>query len=169
MADRYPSRLLLNSICAIVAFFIFGIAVFSDGMLSFLVDSGFGERSGPLVASMILFLLPSVGMGVVSPFAVKLATHSVSSLGRSAGTLYSLSTMGSIAGTLLTTFVFIPTLGLAIILKLLAAVMLLAAVVTMPFARRRDAFVWLIAATATTAVRTSPAVRLTAYTTSVPV
>ena len=147
VADRYPSRLLLNSICAVVALSMFGIALFSHGVSERLVESGFGEQSGPFVASLVLFLPPSVGMGVVSPFAVRLATHSVSSVGRSAGTLYALSTVGSIAGTLLTTFILIPLLSLTAILKGLALVLLLAAVLTMPFWKpfwkRPSAVMWL--------------------------
>ena len=63
-----------------------------------LVEADWGEQSGPLVASLVLFLPPSLGMGMVSPFAVRLATQSVSSVGKVAGTLYALSTAGSIAG-----------------------------------------------------------------------
>ena len=48
---------------------------------------------------------------MVSPFAVRLATHTVASVGKTAGTLYALSTLGSIAGTMLTTFVLIPSIG----------------------------------------------------------
>ena len=98
-----------------------------------------GEKAGPLVASAALFLLPSVGMGVVSPFAVRLATHAVTSVGQTAGTLYALSTFGSIAGTMLTTFVLIPALGAGAILKGLAIALLATAVATYPFASRRAA------------------------------
>ena len=59
-------------------------------------------------------------MGVVSPFAVRLATHTVASVGKTAGTLYALSTFGSIAGTMITTFVLIPSMGAGTILKGLA-------------------------------------------------
>ncbi len=167
VADRYPSRLLLNSICVAVALSIFGIAFVSKGISAWLVGSGFGEQSGPFAASIVLFLAPSVGMGMVSPFAVRLATRSVSSVGRSAGTLYALSTMGSIAGTLLTTFVLIPLFGLTVILKGLAVVLLLAAAVTMPFRepfwKRPEAIVGgilLVAVTIGCVLRTVPRTRL---------
>ena len=97
---------------------------------------GFGEKSGPFLASRVLFLLPSIGMGMVSPFAVRLATHTVASVGKTAGTLYALSTLGSIAGTMLTTFVLIPWIGAGTILKGLATALLATAVVTFPFGSR---------------------------------
>lgn len=132
LADEYPSRILLNSVCGIVSLLIFGIALLSNDICGWLVSLGLGEQSGPFVASLILFLLPSVGMGMVSPLSVRLATHSVLSVGKIAGTLYALSTLGSIAGTLLTTFLLIPLFGLSAILKGLAALLLLSACITLP-------------------------------------
>ncbi len=136
IADRYPSRLLLHFICACAALSIFAIAFVSDGVSSWLVELGLGEQSGPLVASLVLFLLPSVGLGIVSPFAIRLATISLHSVGRSAGTLYALSTLGSIAGTLVTTFLLIPQFGVTSILKAAALLMLVTAGVTVRFWQR---------------------------------
>lgn len=132
IADEYPSRMLLNSVCGVVSLLIFSIALLAHSICGWLVSLGLGEQSGPFVASLILFLPPSIGMGMVSPLSVRLATHSVLSVGKIAGTLYALSTLGSIAGTLLTTFVLIPLFGLSAILKGLAAVLLVAACVTLP-------------------------------------
>ncbi len=97
-----------------------------------LVNTGLGERGGPLVASMLLFLPPSVGMGMVSPFAIRLATESVTSVGKSSGTLYAISTAGSIVGTLLTTFVLIPLIGVSAILRGLGLLLLLVSILTLP-------------------------------------
>ncbi len=136
IADQHPSHVLLSSICALVALLIFALAAIANGLCGALVAAGLGERSGPLVASMLLFLPPSVGMGMVSPFAIRLATQSVASVGKISGALYALSTAGSIAGTLLTTFVLIPLIGVSAILKGLALVLLLASVLTVPFWKR---------------------------------
>ena len=87
IADKHPSHALLNSICILVSLLIFAIAVLAHGLCGSLVDAGLGEQSGPLVASMLLFLPPSVGMGMVSPFAIRLATQSVSTVGKISGAL----------------------------------------------------------------------------------
>ncbi|HMO86489.1 MAG TPA: fused MFS/spermidine synthase, partial [Lacipirellulaceae bacterium] len=137
LADRRPSRALLNGIVIAVAASMFGIAAWARPVSEAIVHQQLGEKAGPLVASAALFLLPSVGMGVVSPFAVRLATHAVTSVGQTAGTLYALSTFGSIAGTMLTTFVLIPALGAGAILKGLAIALLATAVATHPLASRR--------------------------------
>jgi spermidine synthase len=136
ISDRNPSRVLLNSIVLAVAAWMFFIPVIAEPVCDALLRTGFGEKSGPFLAAGVLFLLPSIGMGVVSPFAIRLATHAVASVGQTAGTLYALSTLGSIAGTMLTTFVLIPTFGASAILTGLAATLLLTAALTFPFRSR---------------------------------
>lgn len=132
LADECPSHLMLNSICIGVALWIFGIAIFGPALCVSLVESGMGEQSGPLVASLILFLAPSIGMGMVSPFAIRLATSSLATVGQVSGALYALSNTGSILGTMVTTFVLIPFVGLAAILKGLGVVLLVVAIITAP-------------------------------------
>jgi len=139
IADHYPSQALLNSICVAVSLLIFAIALLSRGLCGALVDAGLGEQFGPLVAATLLFLPPSVGMGMVSPFAVRLATRSISSIGKISGTLYALSTGGSIAGTLFTTFVLIPLIGVSTILKGLSLALLVVSLLTFPFSKRARA------------------------------
>jgi spermidine synthase len=139
LADRRPSRALLNTIVIAVAASMFVIVGIAETVCNDIVRQDFGEKAGPFVASAILFLLPSIGMGMVSPFAVRLATHTVASVGQTAGTLYALSTFGSIAGTMVTTFVLIPSMGAGAILKGLALALLATAVATFPFASRRAA------------------------------
>jgi spermidine synthase len=141
VADRHPSQALLNSILIGVSAWLFAIAAMAGPVCEAVSaeDMKLGEKWGPLLAAAILFLLPSIGMGVVSPFAVRLATHTVASVGKTSGTLYALSTIGSIAGTMITTFVLIPSMGAGEILKGLAAALLATAVITFPFASRKAA------------------------------
>ncbi len=136
LADQRPSRIVLNTICMIVSVWIFGVAMLSYSICETLAAAGLGEQSGPLVAALVLFLAPGIGMGMVSPYAVRLAAQSVASLGQIAGTLYALSTLGSIVGTILTTFVLVPLIGLSAILKGLGMVLLLVSVFTLPSWRR---------------------------------
>ncbi|MCC6493362.1 MAG: fused MFS/spermidine synthase [Pirellulales bacterium] len=134
LSDRWPSRALMNGVVLAVAALMMLIAAVAAEVGSAVLAAGFGEKSGPFLAATILFLLPSLGMGMVSPFAVRLATQTVASVGRVAGTLYALSTLGSIAGTMLTTFMLIPSFGATAILKGLAAALGITAIATFPFA-----------------------------------
>ncbi len=82
-------------------------------------------RYGSLVASVALFFIPTVAMGTISPYAVRLLVDTVGHSGHVAGLLYFVSTLGSALGTLLTSFYFVLwfevqhiliSLGLALIL-----------------------------------------------------
>ena len=137
LADRRPSQQLLAAVCIAVSVWIFALTAIGHPICEGIADRGGGEQSGPLVAAAILFLPPSVGLGIVSPFAVRIAATSISSVGQVAGTLYALSTAGSIAGTLVTTFVLIPQLGVLAILRILGFVLLAAAIVTLPLPNSR--------------------------------
>ncbi|MFO0911891.1 MAG: fused MFS/spermidine synthase [Pirellulales bacterium] len=148
VADRHPSYGVLTLICAVVSVMIFVVPFVAPGLCTRLVDAGWGEQSGPLLASLVMFLPPSVGMGMVSPYAIRLAASSISSVGKIAGTLYAISTAGSILGTLVTTFVLIPNCSLSSILKGLGIALLAGALLTIPAwrSRRTGASLLLLAA-----------------------
>lgn len=69
-------------------------------------------RSGSLIASIALFLTPTILMGSVSPYAIRLDAADRDRLGRSSGSLYAVSTFGSIFGTIATAFWLIPRAGI---------------------------------------------------------
>lgn len=62
------------------------------------------------VSTLALVAAPSVMLGIVSPYAVKLAASTLSTIGIKTGNLYSVATAGSIAGTFVTVFVLIPAM-----------------------------------------------------------
>jgi spermidine synthase len=129
ISDRWPSRRLLGGIGIGAA-----AGVFIVPYLGPRVCKAIGESSvvwGPILASAVLFLVPGVLFGMVSPFAIRLQARAVETMGRTAGLLYALSTIGSFAGTFVTTFVLIPALGMSVILKILGTAMLVASALTL--------------------------------------
>jgi spermidine synthase len=68
---------------------------------------------GPLVSAALLFLLPALLLGTLSPYAVKLQSMYApgEGVGRVAGEIFFWSTLGSITGSLLAGFVLIPRFG----------------------------------------------------------
>ena len=111
VADRYPRFLLLCALVFLAGLATLPIAWLREPVCQAIVRADFGPRGGPLLAAAALYLLPSLLLGMVSPFAVRLAARDLAGLGNVAGRLYALSTVGSILGTLLTTFWLIPTWG----------------------------------------------------------
>jgi len=84
--------------------FILPVVFIAQPIMAAIFDRIVDARYGSLVASLLLFLLPSIVMGMVSPYSVRLLTQSTQSSGASAGLLYFVSTLGSALGTLATSF-----------------------------------------------------------------
>ncbi|MFH1466148.1 MAG: fused MFS/spermidine synthase [Pseudomonadota bacterium] len=71
----------------------------------------FGVLIGGMVGTLALLSVPVTIMGMVSPWAVRLAVEDVEHAGRAAGRLYALSTAGSIVGSFLPALVLVPLFG----------------------------------------------------------
>jgi spermidine synthase len=135
LVDVRPSQRLLGAICMFASVWIFALASMGYAIGAAIAESGFDAEAGPLLAAAILFLPPSVALGMVSPFSVRIAATTVQSVGLVAGTLNALSTIGCIVGTLATTFVLIPNVGVTGILRSYAVLLLCTALITLPWRR----------------------------------
>ena len=91
-------------------------------------DGGYNNLNS-LVATFILLAIPTFLLGMISPYAIKLATKTLDRLGNISGNLYSVSTIGSIAGTFVTVFVLIPVLEINYILYGLGFLLLISSLV----------------------------------------
>lgn len=115
LADRYPRDDLLFTITAVAALWI-GLVPLAAYPILLLSQQGFATLSaglvlGTLLAVILLFALPVILLGCVSPFAIRLLLRDVEHGGNTAGAVYALSTAGSILGTFLPVFWFIPSYG----------------------------------------------------------
>ena len=127
MADRYPRPSLLVGLLGGGALLVLAIPFVDGWVLDRVVEWDPGPRLNPVIATILLFGLPSVVLGSVSPVAVRLKARSIEKLGRTAGRLFAISTAGSIAGTFLTSFWLIPELGTDQVLASAAIALVLAA------------------------------------------
>lgn len=127
LGDRGPVRGALALLLLIPGVLLL---LFPEAALAFcgwLADQELGPRLGPFLAATVLFLLPSICMGAVSPCIFVLLFRSHSTPGRSVGSLYAVSTLGSIVGTLGTAFYLILWAGTRTSLRMLGVVMLVLA------------------------------------------
>ena len=91
-----------------------------------------GTRTGPLIATTLIFFVPALLLAMVTPMGIRLvASTGLSHIGRSAGTLSAVSTAGSIVGTLGTTFWLIPLLQVEPLIVSFGAVLTMTALVSM--------------------------------------
>jgi len=81
-------------------------------------------RYGSLLGAGMLFVVPTVLLGTISPYSVRLLVEETRHSGHIAGTLYFVSTLGSALGTLATSFYFVLWFEIDTILLLLAASLL---------------------------------------------
>jgi spermidine synthase len=158
VADRWPSPALFATLIFAAGVLTFPIPFVATPVMQAIVLRDYGPRVNPLAAATVLFLLPTIVMGMVSPFAVRLRARTVTTVGNVAGVLYALSTLGSIAGTLLAAFVLINLYGVRAIIHGLGLLMILLAGAGLLFARRRAAaaLTVLLLAVAGWAVATAP-------------
>src|SRR5687767_4862588 len=70
-----------------------------------------GAAIGSLVGVLALVAVPVLLLGAVSPWAIRLSVGTVEDAGRTAGSLYALSTIGSLLGTFLSALLLIPLIG----------------------------------------------------------
>ena len=111
-ADRHPTQerffgLILGSGVVLLLLHLLGTLTLPS------VSSALSIEVGPLVSAAMMFLLPAVLLGMLSPYAIKLQSLSVpeQGVGSVAGTIFFWSTLGSITGSLLAGFVLIPRVG----------------------------------------------------------
>jgi spermidine synthase len=148
LADRRPSADLLFQLTAWAGLWIGLIPLVAYPIL-LESQQGFATLSvglvlGTLLAVVLLFAVPVILLGCVSPFAIRLLLKDVGSGGNTAGAVYALSTAGSILGTFLPVFWMIPSFGTRPTL-IIFSVALLALSVAGLWPRRRIFAVFLLA------------------------
>ena len=78
--------------------------LFGTQILDFMFEAVRDPRFGSLATCLLLFLLPTIFAGMVSPYAIRIIVKNRESSGHDAGYLYFISTLGSSLGTLVTAF-----------------------------------------------------------------
>jgi spermidine synthase len=115
LADWRPERLLLGLIVLAAALWVamtpFLARPFLDAAVGNLDDASAGAVIGSFFAVLLLFAPAVVLLGMVAPFAIRLAITDVESAGAVAGRFYALSTFGSLLGTFVPALIAIPLVG----------------------------------------------------------
>ena len=102
-----PSLARLSAIHGLSGLLLIPILLFELPVTDAIFGITEDPRLGSLAASVILFFLPAMVCGAVSPVAVKLLVKDAQKAGFYAGLQYFFSTFFSAAGTLLTSFYFV--------------------------------------------------------------
>src|SRR5438445_7593775 len=135
LSAREPSYGRLFTLLLIPGVVIFFLPFIYPVVNEWVAAIDFGSRLNPLIASSVLFLLPGIFLGTISPYVIRLAATRLHTVGSTAGTLYAVSTCGSICGTLLTAFYLIPVLGVSSIIHMLGITLVCLSLLVVPLVR----------------------------------
>ncbi|MEX2131398.1 MAG: fused MFS/spermidine synthase [Pseudohongiellaceae bacterium] len=107
LSIKNPNPLTYSGFFIVAALLLLPVILFAEGIMEqvFLVVED--PRYGSLLASLALYFLPTVVLGMISPYSIRLLVSNQSHSGHVAGQLYFVSTMGSALGTLATSFYFV--------------------------------------------------------------
>jgi len=115
LADRLPRLEPLARWVLVASVLLALVPLAADPFLNLSVSAfdeiSVGAALGSLVGVLALVALPVLLLGAVSPWAIRLSVDRVEDAGRTAGSLYALSTVGSLLGTFLAALVLIPLIG----------------------------------------------------------
>ncbi|MDH3646428.1 MAG: fused MFS/spermidine synthase [Gammaproteobacteria bacterium] len=133
---RNPSLLRFGSLFLFSAAAVLPLLFFGNDFMDIVFEHIEDPRYGSLVASLVLFFLPTVALGMISPYAVRLLVEHRDQSGHVAGKLYFVSTIGSALGTLLTSFYLVLYFEVNQILVAIFAALILCGVVAAGAGRR---------------------------------
>src|SRR5918995_520426 len=132
LADRRPEPDVLYAVAAAAAVAIGTIPFVArpllTGSLEAFRELDAGAFYGSLAGTLLLLAPPVTLLGFISPFAIRLQLSDVASAGKTAGSLYALSTIGSISGSFIPVLVLIPLIGTAATFIALSLALLVPAV-----------------------------------------
>src|SRR3712207_4499552 len=115
VADRDPTLQGLLRIVLLGAALLAAVPFVADPFLEVAVDAldeiSAGAFAGSLIAVLALVAVPVLVLGMVAPYAIRLAVQRVDEAGQIAGRLYAISTIGSLLGTMMSALLLIPLLG----------------------------------------------------------
>lgn len=104
LSIKEPSLAKLSAILIATAVATTPAVLFGDTVTERIFLLILDPRYGSLLAALLLYFLPTMIAGMVSPYAVRLLVSECRLSGHYAGSLYFVSTFGSAAGTILTSF-----------------------------------------------------------------
>jgi len=112
ISRKYPGENSLFIVLLFGGFFTVIAPLIAPKIL--LITDALGVRMGSLVSVLLYLFVPITCLGSVSPIIIQLINKEQVEAGKSAGTVYAISTVGGILATFLSGFYLIPTIGIKI-------------------------------------------------------
>ena len=115
-----------GAIFGIAAVLLYPLVMSAPVVMEYIFQRVDDPRYGSLIASVFLFMVPTIILGMISPYSVRLLVENVEESGKVAGMLYFTSTLGSSIGTLMTSFYLVLWFEINTIIAALASILVVA-------------------------------------------
>ncbi len=123
IADRSHTNAALGWVILTAGVFFCLTPVYGMPLMLALGEDVHTARWGVLLAAMLLFLLPSLLLGMVSPILVKLVFTGADKVGSTTGTLYAIGSVGNVLGILVSDYVLLAYVSLNTNILVMGAVL----------------------------------------------
>lgn len=104
LCGKIKAWTVLGAVMAVVGVWLCAIPFFTEPVCDMIFDLGLDEKWGSLLASLILFGVPTVLLGTVSPTVMHWLTTQTGNSGFNAGLVLATSTLASFSGCVVTAF-----------------------------------------------------------------
>ncbi len=122
LSHKLPLQPTLHTILLVISVLVASMPIIGDGILSGTLHMGL--KVGITLSPLIYLFPPLIGFGMISPIIIRIITSKVELIGRSAGTIYAISTFGGILATFWFGFYGIAYWGLIACSHLIAGVLI---------------------------------------------
>ncbi|MDL2269325.1 fused MFS/spermidine synthase [Desulfosarcina sp. OttesenSCG-928-A07] len=150
LGDRNPSAATLAKMIAGGSGFVLVAAPLHSPILDLITGWKWPIEVSAVAAAVVLFSVPSILLGMVSPYIIQVRLLTSTGPERRTGTVmgrfFALSTIGSIVGTFLGGYWLISWFGTRVILYVVAATLAIAAVMAAPKMGRKNPGIFLFSA-----------------------
>ncbi|HLG69421.1 MAG TPA: fused MFS/spermidine synthase [Chloroflexota bacterium] len=128
LADAFPRRRPFFGLALAGAVTVALVAVVASPLLGASLAATealpFGLFFGTIAGCLGLFAAPTILLGCLNPYAIRLSVKGVAASGNAAGSVFALTTIGSLIGTFGAVFLLIPNAGTRATLYVFAGILL---------------------------------------------
>ena len=123
IADKKDVNNKVKMILLFSCGFVLLIPLIQEKIILMIISLTSNVKIGAIIATILLFFVPSLYMGLLTPIILKLKLENIENAGKVSGKFYAIATIGGIFGTFLGGFWLIPKFGSVYILFMLAIVL----------------------------------------------
>lgn len=123
LADKKDMNEKVKKILLISCGFVLLIPLIQENVILMIISLTSNIKIGAIIATIFLFFIPSLFMGLLTPIILKLKLENIENAGKVSGRFYAIATIGGIFGTFLGGFLLVPNFGSVYILFMLAIVL----------------------------------------------